>query len=56
MKPNKFRIQLIGALKAFGNGQFKKSFNFTFMGSIKNYKKKLLIFLFSHKIFLNMIH
>ena len=44
MKSNKFRVQLIGALKAFGNGQFKKSFNFTFMGSIKNYKKKVSYF------------
>ena len=48
MKPNNLRVQLIGAFKAFVNGQFLKSFNITSIGSIKNCKKMLVTFLFSH--------
>ena len=48
MKPNNLGVQLIGAFKAFVNGQFLKSFNITSIGSIKNCKKMLVTFLFSH--------
>ena len=37
------------------NKLYKESFDTTFMGNIKSYKKKLIILSFSHKFFLKIV-